>query len=209
MIDLYTWSTPNGRKISIALEELGLPYAVHPVDINKEQQFTPEFLAIGPNNKIPAIVDRDNGLSLMESGAILIYLAEKTGRLLPASGPARHRTIEWLMWQMGGPGPTFGQAHVFLKFNKGKAPFAEERITKETRRLYSVLDRRLADRRYVADDYSIADIALWPWVSRFEWHAIDLHQYPNVMRWYTELAQRPAMIAGYKVPTDVGPIPMP
>jgi GSH-dependent disulfide-bond oxidoreductase len=209
MIDLYTWSTPNGRKISIALEELKLPYTVRPVDIGKDQQFTPEFLRISPNNKIPAIVERESGFTLMESGAILVYLADKTGQLLPASGPARYRTLEWLMWQMGGPGPIFGQVHAFVRNNKGKAPFAEERFMKETRRLYSVLDKRLADRQFVADDYSIADIAIWPWVSRFEWHQIDLHAYPNVMRWYTALAQRPAVQAGYRIPVDAGGVPMP
>ena len=209
MIDLYTWSTPNGRKISIVLEELGLPYTAHPVNIGKDEQFAPEFLAIAPNNKIPAIVDRDNGLTLMESGAILVYLADKTGKLLPASGPARYRTIEWLMWQMGGPGPIFGQVHAFVRNNKGKAPFAEERFMKETHRLYSVLDQRLADRQFVADEYSIADIAIWPWVSRFEWHQIDLHEYPNVRRWYTTIAQRPAVKAGYKIPVDAGDVPMP
>ena len=208
MIDLYTWTTPNGRKISIALEELNLPYTVHPIDIGKDQQFAPGFLAISPNNKIPAIVDRENGVSLMESGAILLYLADKTGQLLPASGLPRYRTIEWLMWQMSGAGPTFGQAHVYMKFNRGKAPFAEERIMKETHRLYSVLDRRLAGREYVVDEYSVADIAIWPWVSRFEWHTVDLHRYPNVLRWYRAIAQRPAVRAGYKVPADVGEIPM-
>ena len=166
MIDLYTWTTPNGRKVSIALEELKLPYTVHSVDIGKGQQFTPEFTQVSPNNKIPAIVDRANGLTLMESGAILLYLADKTGQLLPAAGPARYRAIEWLMWQMGGPGPTFGQVHAYVRYNKGKAPFAEERLMKEAHRLYSVLDTRLADREFVADDYSMADIALWPWVSR-------------------------------------------
>jgi glutathione S-transferase len=130
VIDLYTWTTPNGRKASIALEEFGLPYTVHAVDIGKDEQFKPEFLKISPNNRIPAIVDRDNGMSLMESGAILIYLADKTGKLLPKSGEARYHTIEWLMWQMGGPGPMFGQVHHFVKYNKGKAPYAEERYLK-------------------------------------------------------------------------------
>ena len=151
MIDLYTWTTPNGRKVSIALEEFGLPYTSHAVDIGKDEQFKPEFLKISPNNRIPAIVDRDNNMSLMESGAILIYLADKTGKLLPKSGEARYRTIEWLMWQMGGPGPMFGQVHHFVKYNKGKAPYAEERYLKEAHRLYGVLDKRLADREYVAD----------------------------------------------------------
>jgi GST-like protein len=153
VIDLYTWSTPNGRKASIALEELGIPYEVHPVDINKEEQFKPEFLKISPNNRIPAIFDRDTGISLMESGAILIYLADKTGKLLAKSGEARYRAIEWTMWQMGGPGPIFGQVHHFVKYNKGKAPYAEERFLNEAHRLYGVLDRRLVGREFVADDY--------------------------------------------------------
>jgi GST-like protein len=209
VIDLYTWTTPNGRKASIALEEFGLPYTVHAVDIGKDEQFKPEFLKISPNNRIPAIVDRDNGLALMESGAILIYLAEKTGMLLPKSGEARYRTIEWAMWQMGGPGPIFGQTHHFVKYNKGKAPYAEERFLKETHRLYGVLDRRLADREYVADAYSIADILIWPWVSRYEWQTVDLNQYPNVKRWYLAIASRPAVQRGYHVPKKVQEIPMP
>ena len=147
MIDLYTWTTPNGRKISIALEEFGLPYTVHAVDIGKDEQFKPEFLKISPNNRIPAIVDRDNGVALMESGAILIYLADKTGKFLPREGEARYRVIEWLMWQMGGPGPMFGQVHHFTKYNPGKAPYAEERYLKEAHRLYGVLDKRLATQR--------------------------------------------------------------
>ena len=143
MIDLYTWTTPNGRKVSIALEELGLPYTSHAIDISKDEQFQPDFLKIAPNNRIPAIIDRDNGMSLMESGAILIYLADKTGKLMPKSGEARYRAIEWTMWQMGGPGPMLGQVHHFVKYNKGKAPYAEERYLKEAHRLYGVLDRRL------------------------------------------------------------------
>jgi GST-like protein len=207
VIDLYTWTTPNGRKISIALEELGLPYEVHPIDIGKDEQFDPAFLEVSPNNRIPAIVDRDNGLHLMESGAILIYLAEKTGRLLPPEN--RYRIIEWLMWQMGGPGPMLGQVHHFVKYNKGKAPYAEERYLKEAHRLYGVLDRRLADRAFVADDYSIADIAIWPWISRFEWQTVDLNQYPNVKRWYLAIAARPAVQRGFHVPKKVQEIPMP
>ena len=209
MIDLYTWSTPNGRKVSIALEELGLPYTVHAIDITKDQQFAPDFLKVSPNNRIPAIVDRENGLSLMESGAILTYLADKTGRLLPASGEKRYRTLEWLMWQIGGPGPTLGQVHAYCKFNKGKAPFAEERLMKEAMRLYKVFDRRLADHEYLADDYSIADVAAWPWVSRFEWHSVDLNQCPNVLRWYLAIAARSATARGYSVPVDTGSIPLP
>src|SRR6516164_9561997 len=179
------------------------------VDISKDEQFKPDFLKISPNNRIPAIVDRDDNMSLMESGAILIYLADKTGKLLPKSGEARYRTIEWLMWQMGGPGPMFGQVHHFVKYNKGKAPYAEQRYLKEAHRLYSVLNKRLADREYVADQYSIADIAIWPWVSRYEWQTIDLNQYPNVKRWYVGIAKRPAVQKGYKVPKDVGEVPMP
>jgi GST-like protein len=209
MIDLHYAPTPNGWKISIMLEELGLPYQVIPINIRAGEQFRPEFLAISPNNRIPAIVDRDNNMSLMESGAILIYLADKTGKLLAKSGEARYRAIEWTMWQMGGPGPMLGQVHHFVKYNKGKAPYAEERYLKEANRLYGVLDRRLADREYVADDYSIADIAIWPWISRFEWQTIDMNQYPNVKRWYVAIANRPAVRKGYKVPKDVGEVPMP
>src|SRR4030088_1629152 len=149
------------------LEELGLPYTVHAVDITKDEQFKPEFLKITPNTRTPAIVDRDAGISLMESAALMIYLADKTGKLLPKDGQARYRVLEWLMWQMGGPGPMFGQVHHFVKYNKGKAPYAEERYLKEAQRLYGVLDKRLADREFVADDYSIADIPVWPWGLRF------------------------------------------
>jgi GST-like protein len=209
VIDLYTWTTPNGRKASIALEELAIPYEAHAIDISKDEQFAPDFLKISPNNRIPAIVDRDNNFSLMESGAILIYLAEKAGKLLPKDPQKRFRVIEWLMWQMGGPGPMLGQVHHFVKYNKGKAPYAEERYLKEAHRLYSVLDKRLATREYVADDYSIADIAIWPWISRFEWQTIDLNQYPNVKRWYVAIANRPAVQKGYQVPKYVSDVPMP
>jgi GSH-dependent disulfide-bond oxidoreductase len=209
VIDLYTWTTPNGRKASIALEELAIPYEAHAIDISKDEQFAPDFLKISPNNRIPAIVDRDNNFSLMESGAILIYLAERAGKLLPKDPQKRFRVIEWLMWQMGGPGPMLGQVHHFVKYNKGKAPYAEERYLKEAHRLYSVLDKRLATREYVADDYSIADIAIWPWISRFEWQTIDLNQYPNVKRWYVAIANRPAVQKGYQVPKYVSDVPMP
>jgi GST-like protein len=209
MIDLYTWTTPNGRKVSIALEEFGLPYKAHAIDISKDEQFAPAFLKISPNNRIPAIVDNENGMSLFESGAILIYLADKTGKLLPKQGEDRYRVIEWLMWQMGGPGPMLGQVHHFVKYNKGKSAYAEERYSKEAQRLYGVLDRRLEGRDFVAGDYSIADIAIWPWISRFEWQEIDLAKFPNVKRWYTTIAARPAVQRGYKVPKDVGEVPMP
>ena len=209
MIDLYTWTTPNGRKASIMLEEVGLPYTTHAVDISKDEQFKPEFLKISPNNRIPAIVDRDNNYHLMESGAILMYLAEKTGKLIPKDLDKRYRVNEWLMWQMGGIGPMLGQVHHFVKYNKGKAPYAEKRYLKEAHRLYGVLDRRLADRAFVADEYSIADISIWPWISRFEWQTIDLNQYANVKRWYVEIAKRPAVQRGYDMPKKVSDIPMP
>ena len=211
MIDLYTWTTPNGRKVSIALEELGLPYHVVPVDIGKDEQFKPEFLAISPNNRIPAIVDHENGgFALMESGAILLYLAEKTGRLLSGDSKTRMRTIEWLMWQMGGIGPMIGQAHHFLRAKPGVSEYAGKRYRDEAQRLYGVLDRRLDGREYVVDDdYSIADIAIWPWVSRFEWHQVDIREFANVRRWYECIANRPAVQRGYQVPTYTAPVPMP
>ncbi len=209
MIDLYTWSTPNGRKVSIMLEELGLEYSIHSINIGKNEQFTENFLKISPNNRIPAIVDHDTGISLMESGAILLYLAEKTGKFLPADFAKRWETIEWLMWQMGGVGPMLGQAHHFSHFNKGKSDYAEERYLNETKRLYGVLDRRLADRDYLAGDYSIADMATWPWISRFEWQTVNLNSYPNVKKWYLAIAGRPAVQRGYHVPVEQSEIPMP
>jgi GST-like protein len=209
MIDLYTWTTPNGRKVSIALEEMGLPYTAHAIDIGKNEQFAPDFLAIAPNNRIPAIVDRDTGTALMESGAILIYLADKTGLLLPQSGEPRARVIEWLMWRMGGFGPMLGQAHHFLKFNPDASAYASKRYGEETRRLYGVLDRRLAKHEFVAGDYSIADIAIWPWASRYEWQQIAMAEFPHVKRWYKQIAARPAVQRGYDVPKKVGEIPIP
>jgi GSH-dependent disulfide-bond oxidoreductase len=209
MIDLYTWTTPNGRKISIMLEELGAEYTVHPVNISKGEQRREDFLKISPNGKIPAIVDREAGLALMESGAILIYLAEKFGRFLPDSGEPRIRVIEWLMWQMGGPGPMLGQAHHFLRHNPGTSDYADKRYHEEAKRLYGVLDRRLEGREFICDQYSIADIATWPWISRFEWQQVDLDAYPNVTRWYLAIAARPAVQRGYDVPAVVNPIPMP
>jgi GST-like protein len=191
------------------LEEVGLPYRVHPIDITKDHQFDPDFLKVSPNNKIPAIIDTDNGLHLMESGAILLYLAEKTGMLWSQDFPTKWRVVEWLMWQMGGAGPFLGQTHHFVKFNPGKSAYAEERYSKEAKRLWRVLDTRLAQVEYVAGDYSIADIAIWPWISRFEWQTVDMRQYPNVKRWYETIAKRPAVQKGYQVPKDMGPIPMP
>jgi len=209
MIELYTWATPNGRKVSIALEELGLPYRVHAIDITSGDQHTPEFTAISPNQKIPAIVDRETGITLMESGAILLYLAEKAGRLLPAEPKQHWATIQWLMWQKGGLGPMLGQAHHFLKFNPGKSSYAEERYHREAQRLYGVLERQLAAHEYIAgDEYTIADIASFPWVSRFEFQSIDLADYPSVWAWYLSVARRPAVSAGYAVPI-ADKVPMP
>jgi GST-like protein len=209
VIDLYTWSTPNGRKVSIMLEEVGLPYQVHSINITKDEQHAPDFLKISPNNRIPAIVDQDNGMALFESGAILMYLADKTGKLWPQEGDAKWRVVEWLMWQMGGAGPMLGQVHHFVKYNKGKSQYAEERYSNEAQRLYGVLDRRLADHEYVAGDYSIADISIWPWISRFDWQEVDLSQYPNVLRWYKAIAARPAVEKGYHVPVEQPGVPMP
>ena len=204
MIDFYTWPTPNGRKVSIALEEFGLEYVAHAVNLQKDEQFTPEFLAISPNNKIPAIVDRSNGQAVMESGAILIYLAEKCDQFW---GENRYQTLQWLMLQMGGIGPMLGQVHYFKKYNSGKSVYAEERFYKEAQRLYGVLDQRLGEVEYLAGEYSIADMATWPWISRFEWQQISLTEYPNVKRWYTQIANRPAVQKGYDVPMFVNAIP--
>ncbi|MCY4358769.1 MAG: glutathione S-transferase N-terminal domain-containing protein [Gammaproteobacteria bacterium] len=208
-IDLYTWSTPNGRKVSILLEELGLPYRVFPVDITKNQQHDPDFIALSPNNKIPAIVDHDVGISLMESGAILMYLASKTGLLISETGSKNYwQEMQWLMFQMGGIGPMLGQTHHFVKFNPGQSAYAEQRYCQENRRLYGVLDRRLQGRKYLCDSYSIVDIATWPWVSRFEWQQMDLEQFPHLMAWYLRIACRPAVKRGYGVPVDL-PVPLP
>lgn len=204
-IELYTWKTPNGYKASIMLEELGLAYNVHPVNIGKGEQFDPEFLKISPNNKIPAIVDPDGPdgkpLALFESGAILMYLAEKHGRFLPKDPRPRWCALQWLMWQMGGFGPMLGQAHHFRRFAKENVPYAVERYTNETRRLYGVLDNRLGEARYMAgDDYTIADISTFPWAARHEWHGVELGDFPNVNRWFEELAARPAVAKGCQVP---------
>lgn len=212
MIDLYTWTTPNGRKASILLEELGIPYEVHPIDIGAGDQHKPEFLKISPNNRIPAIVDRDNGMTLMESGAIMLYLGQKHGRFI-CEGDEYWRMMEWLMWQMGGLGPMLGQVHHFVKYNKGKSEYAEDRYSSEGHRLYRVLNTRLEGRDFIAGggrgEYSIADMACWPWISRFEWQEIDLGEYPNVRDWYVRIAERPAVQKGYQVPKYVTDVPMP
>ncbi len=207
MIDLYTWTTPNGRKVSILLEELGVDYKVFPINIAQGEQHAPDFLAISPNNRIPAIVDHDNGLSLMETGAIMLYLAEKYDRFMPTDPRAKATAIEWLMWQMGGLGPMLGQVHHFVHYNPDKSDYASERYSAEAHRLYGVLDRRLEGRDYIVDDYSIVDMACWPWISRYEWQKIDLAQYPNVRAWYKRILQREAVQRGYHVPKNVGEIP--
>ena len=208
MIDFYTWATPNGRKVSIMLEEVGLPYQPHPVDIASGRRFDPDFLRISPNNKIPAIVDREAGVSVMESGAILLYLARKSGRLMP-EGPAHWTVLQWLMWQMSGLGPMLGRAQHFQHFNPGRAPYAEQVYAEEVDRLHRVLDRRLAEAGCVAGDYSIADIAIWPWIARFDWHGVDLNAYPDIRRWYLAIADRPAVQRGYHVPHKAEDIPLP
>jgi GST-like protein len=206
VIDLYTWGTPNGKKVSIMLEELGLAYNVHPIDITKGEQMTPEFLAINPNNKIPAIVDADgpggNSITVIESGAILIYLAEKTGsELLPSSGAGRYAALEWLMLQMGGVGPMFGQVHHFYKFAKEDVPYAKDRYLSEMVRLYGVLNKQLSQSEHLAGDaYTIADIATYPWISRYPWHPIDIADFPHVKRWYDRLSEREAIKRGMDIP---------
>jgi len=205
-IDLYTWSTPNGRKVSIALEELGLDYRVHPIDIGKGDQFAPDFLKISPNNKIPAIVDPEGPdgapISIFESGAILLYLSEKTGKLMPTEPRARVAAMEWIMWQMGNFGPMLGQAHHFRRFAPEQIPYAVERYSKEAARLYGVMDKRLGEAAYLAGDaYSMADIITYPWAARHPWQGIELADYPNVKRWYDELSARPAVQRGMAVPS--------
>jgi GST-like protein len=203
-IELHTWNTPNGRKISVALEEMGLPYSVHPINITKNEQFAPDFLKISPNNKIPAIIDPDGPhgkpVSVFESGAILLYLGEKTGKFLPKDFGERIPVWEWLMWQMGGFGPMPGQVHHFIALeNEQDRRYGLERFSKETRRLYGVLDRRLADREFVADKLSVADFAILGWAWRHERHKVPLADFPNVERWYATLMARPGVKRGFEV----------
>ncbi|MCZ6747660.1 MAG: glutathione binding-like protein [SAR324 cluster bacterium] len=205
MIDLYSWKTSNGRKLGIMLEELGIPYKAHPIDIGAGDQFTPEFTQLNPNQKIPAMVDSDGPggkpITLFESGAMLIYLAEKTGRFLPQDPRKRYETIQWLMFQMGGIGPIFGQVHHFKRAAKEQVPYALERYGTECRRLYGVLDGRLADHPYLAaDEYTIADIATYPWVLRHPWQEVELGDFPNVKRWFDEISARPAVQTGIEIP---------
>ncbi|MGI2903251.1 glutathione binding-like protein [Tolypothrix sp. VBCCA 56010] len=200
MIDLYTFTTPNGRKASVMLEEVELPYNVHKIDITKNEQFTPEYIAINPNSKIPAIIDQDTDMKVFESGAILIYLAEKTGKFLPVDQKNRFQVLEWLMWQMGGVGPMSGQLNHFKRFAPEKIPYAIARYEKETLRLYSVLDKQLADKEFICGDYSIADIATYPWISIYESQGLTLDNHPNLKRWVETVQQRPAVQRGMKVP---------
>ena len=202
MIDLHYWPTPNGHKITIFLEETGLAYRIMPVDIGKGDQFKPEFLAISPNNRMPAIVDRapaDGGapVALFESGAILVYLAEKTGRLLPTDLHGRARTLQWLFWQVGGLGPMAGQNHHFAKYAPAKIPYAIERYRNETARLYGVMDGQLAKTPYLSGEYSIADIACYPWIVPHEDQGQDLHDFPHLKRWFETIRSRPAVIRAY------------
>jgi GSH-dependent disulfide-bond oxidoreductase len=204
MIELYTWSTPNGRKVSIMLEECGLPYNVHKINIGTNtEQFAPEYLAINPNGKIPSIVDPDGPegkpISMMESGAILIYLADKTGRFFPEK--SKYPVLQWLMFQMGGVGPMFGQAHHFMRAKKDEVPYGSERYGKEAKRLYGVMDRQLERNKFLSGpEYTIADIATYPWVARYEWHRVDLGQFPSVKRWFDTVGARPAVLKGMSVP---------
>jgi GSH-dependent disulfide-bond oxidoreductase len=207
LIDLYFWPTGNGKKISIMLEETGQQYRVIPVNINKGDQFKPEFLAISPNNKMPAIVDRStdspDGLTIFESGAILQYLAEKSGKFLPADAAGKYRVLQWVFWQVGGLGPMAGQAHHFLKYSPQKIEYAMHRFQQEVARLYKVMDTQLAKTAYLAGDYSIADIAAWPWVVRYDWQGQKLEDFPNVKRWFETVGTRPAVVRGAAVGADL------
>src|SRR4029079_11077994 len=203
MIDLYYWTTPNGHKVTIFLEETGLPYNILPVNIGRGEQFKPEFLAIAPNNRMPAIVDHepaDGGgpLSVFESGAILTYLAEKSGRFLPRDVRGRYDVLQWLFWQMGGLGPMAGQNHHFSPYAQAKLPYAIDRYVNETARLYAVLDNRLADRDFIAREYSIADMACYPWVVPYERQRQKLEEFPNLKRWFEAIRARPAVVRAYE-----------
>ena len=208
MIDLHYWPTPNGWKVAIALEETGLEYRVVPVNIGRGDQFKPEFLAISPNNKMPAIVDHDppgggGPLSVFESGAILLYIAEKTGKLAPKDLRGRYQVLEWVMWQVSNLGPMAGQAHHFRGYTEEKIPYAIDRYTNEVHRIYGVMDKRLADHEYLAGDYSIADIASWPWVVPWERQGQDLAEFPHLKRWFEAVGARPAVVRGFTLGQDL------
>ena len=207
MIDLYSWSTANGRKISILLEEMNIPYKVFDIDITKDEQFTKKFSLISPSNKIPAIVDKENGKNFFESGAIMLYLATKYNQFIPQ----KHywEIMKWFFFQISQVGPFLGQAHQYLYYNSGKSLFAEEKSKNYVKRVYETLDKRLEESIYLGNEYSIADIATWPWTACFERHKINLNDYPNVLRWYLELSERPAVIKGYNVVGKFVEIPKP
>lgn len=208
MIDLHYWPTPNGWKVSIMLEETGLPYRLVPVNIGRGEQFKPDFLAISPNNRMPAIVDHDppgggEPVSVFESGAILVYLAEKTGQLQPTDLRGRYEVLQWVMWQMGGLGPMAGQAHHFRQYATEKLPYAIDRYTKEVNRLYGVMNKRLADRDYLAGAYSIADMAAWPWVVPWKNQGQQIEEFPHLHRWFEAVKARPAVERGFAVGTEL------
>jgi len=197
MIDLYTWATPNGRKISILLEEINTPYLVHPVNIIENEQFSNEFSRIAPSNKIPAIIDRENGQSIFESGAIMMYLAKKHNQFL--SQKYYWQIMEWVIFQLSQVGPVLGQAHQFLYYHPNQSEFVEKKYIDYTKRIYQTLNKRLKDNEYLGVEYSIADIATWPWIARFERHRINISDYPEVLNWYKLIRERPAVIKGYNV----------
>jgi GST-like protein len=211
VIDVHFWPTGNGKKITIMLEETGLPYRIIPVNINKGDQFKPEFLAMNPNGKMPVIVDHDatgGPLTIFESGAILQYLAEKTGKLMPADLHGRYRVLQWVYWQVGALGPMAGQAHHFLKYSPQKVEYAMHRFKTEVARIYKVMDTQLAKTEYLAGDYSIADIACWPWVFRYDWQGQDLNDFPSVKRWFEAMGARPAVKRGAEVNAELMQQPM-
>ena len=210
MIDLYYWTTPNGHKITMFLEETGVPYKIVPVNIGAGEQFQPEFLAISPNNRMPAIVDHapndsNAPISVFESGAILLYLAEKTGKFIPVDLRGRVQVLEWLMWQMAGLGPMLGQNHHFSGYAPEKIPYAIDRYVKETNRLYGVLNKRLADRSFVAGDYSIADMACYPWIVPYERQGQKLEDFPHLKRWFEDIKGRPATVRAYALAKEINP----
>ncbi|BAT58340.1 disulfide-bond oxidoreductase YfcG [Variibacter gotjawalensis] len=205
MIDLHYWTTPNGHKVTIFLEETGTPYRIIPVNIGKGEQFKPEFLAISPNNRIPALLDTDTKISVFESGAMLVYLAEKTGKFLPTDAAARADVMQWLFWQMGGLGPMAGQNHHFKVYAKDKIQYAIDRYLNETNRLYGVLNKRLADREFVAGEYSIADMASYPWIVPWKRQGQDLNEFPHLKRWFEVIQARPAVQKAYALAKEVNP----
>lgn len=207
MIDFYTWPTPNGRKISILLEEINTPYKVIPVDITNNEQFSKEYTAISPSNKIPAIVDKENNQSIFETGAIMLYLSKKYNKFLPKQ--YYYEVMQWFFFQISQVGPYLGQAHQFLHYHSGKSIFAEEKYRNYVKRVYETLDQRLIDNEYLGVEYSIADIATWPWIARFEIHKAELNQFSHILRWYKNISERPAVIKGFNVVGDFVKIPMP